>query len=572
MAEGTVKQARRGARKSKPARPKAGKATASGRSVDQLIALVTELEHQNAALREASLRSDRDRQLFSSLYDQAPVGFLTLDEEGAIRRLNLTAAALLGGVRGEAVGTRLLTFVRPRDKASVAAFLRSAFEGLEPASCEASLAPAAGRVEHVQLVTAAAASGRDPAYTKALAHVALLDVTDRKRAEEALRASERLHEAVVSAMTEGVVVLDRTGSIQANNAAAERILGLSAAAIHGREPVGPGWRTVQEDGRPFPGHEHPAILALVTGLPRRNVVMGIHRSDGGVAWIRVNAEPLRRDDGTVQGSVATFTDVTEERRREAELLETSTRLSHVLEGSNAGSFDWNVPLGRVDVSHRLAAMLGYALDELVPDASIWDRLDVPEDLLSAMAGKGPHVGRETGHFRMERRLRHKDGHLIWVLVRGKVAERDGEGRPIRVAGIFTDVSSRKAAEEALQASEARFRLLADAAPIGVFQTSARGQATYVNPAWLALTGLTEEEAYGPEPGRKAIHPEDWQRVTREWRASVSEGKAFSGEYRLRDRNGKVTWVRGQGMALRDDGGGVTGHVGFLTEIPGPSRP
>jgi PAS domain S-box-containing protein len=161
------------------------------------------------------------------------------------------------------------------------------------------------------------------------------DITARKRAEEDLRSSEERYRSVIAAMQDGIVLLDADGSIRACNASAERILGLSADQMMGRTPLDPRWGAIREDGSPFPDEARPPVVTLRTGQPCSNVIMGVQRSDGTVAWLSVNSQPLFHPNGTtLSGVVACFADVTDHRRTEAKLRQTTlelTRLQHRLE-------------------------------------------------------------------------------------------------------------------------------------------------------------------------------------------------------------------------------------------------
>src|SRR5262249_3823136 len=93
------------------------------------------------------------------------------------------------------------------------------------------------------------------------------DVTEHKRALEALRDSEQRYRSVMSSMRDGVVLFDPDDSIRACNASAERILGLTAEQITGRTARDPRWHTIHEDGSPFAQDDYPVMVALRTGLP-----------------------------------------------------------------------------------------------------------------------------------------------------------------------------------------------------------------------------------------------------------------------------------------------------------------
>ena len=117
----------------------------------------------------------------------------------------------------------------------------------------------------------------------------------------------------------------------------------------------------------------------------------------------------------------------------------------------------------------------------------------------------------------------------------------------------------------LAVSEERFRLLSDAAPIGIFQTDAEGNGVYVNPQCEAITGQTIEESKGRGWAR-AVHPEDREAVLAKWAASVQEGVGLATEFRFLTEQGEIRWVDGRATALRSKEGELTGFVGTLTDI------
>jgi diguanylate cyclase (GGDEF)-like protein/PAS domain S-box-containing protein len=128
-----------------------------------------------------------------------------------------------------------------------------------------------------------------------------------------------LHEAVFARVGEGLVVQASDGRIVASNPAAERILGLTREQMEGLTSTDRRWRAVHPDGTPFPGDSHPAMVSLRTGLPTRDVVMGVHRPDDSYVWILINAEPLPLPTGDL-GVVASFTDITSQMTKASQRL------------------------------------------------------------------------------------------------------------------------------------------------------------------------------------------------------------------------------------------------------------
>ena len=121
------------------------------------------------------------------------------------------------------------------------------------------------------------------------------------------------------------------------------------------------------------------------------------------------------------------------------------------------------------------------------------------------------------------------------------------------------------ARDALRASEERFRTLAVHAPAGIVEVDAAGRCRFVNERWRELTGLEEADAL-PADWTRALHPADRDRALERWRASSAAGEEFHGEYRCIDADGRVSWVSGRAVALRDASGAVTGHLGTFSDV------
>jgi PAS domain S-box-containing protein len=279
----------------------------------------------------------------------------------------------------------------------------------------------------------------------------------RARAEasaQALGESEARYRAILAALDEGIVVQSRRGNIVTANASAERILGLSLDQMAGRTSMDPRWRAIHEDGTPFPGEEHPAMVSLRTGEPVRSVPMGVHRPDGSLVWITINAQPLRRPGEAEPYMVVTsFFDVTEfkmvlqgiylSEQRFRSLVEATTQMVWTADAQGVirpESPSWKAYTGQ-DVSAS-ANPLGW-LEAVHPE----DRERTLEEWRRAVERKEP--------LRLENRVRRHDGEYRQFLVRAvPVLAPDGSVR--EWIGTHTDIS------EARQAESERARLLREA--------------------------------------------------------------------------------------------------------------
>ena len=132
---------------------------------------------------------------------------------------------------------------------------------------------------------------------------------------------------------------------------------------------------------------------------------------------------------------------------EYQLFAERRRLEEVLEGTRAGIWEWTVPTGEVVFNERWAEIVGYTLAELSPvSIQTWETLTHPDDLANSDAALKRHFAGEIDFYECEARMRHKDGHWVWVSDRGKVVERAADGSPLRVAGTHIDITQQKLSE------------------------------------------------------------------------------------------------------------------------------
>jgi len=272
-------------------------------------------------------------------------------------------------------------------------------------------------------------------------------------AKEALRASEERYGSVVAALAEGIVFMDADGRLQASNASAERILGLTAEQIGGRTTFDPRWRAVHEDGSPFPGDTHPITVSLRTGQPCSNVIMGVHKPSGELTWISVNSQPLfRRGERKPYAAVASFFDITDRKRAEDALRATQARLRDVLASSTAVVYATKLTAEGYApswVSENVTRVLGYDVGEAL-HPQWWVHHLHPADRSRVLAEISTLL--RKGELTLEYQFQAKNGAYRWVHDEARLL-RDPTGLPVEVFGAWLDITERKQLEQQFQQAQ-----------------------------------------------------------------------------------------------------------------------
>jgi PAS domain S-box-containing protein len=399
------------------------------------------------------------------------------------------------------------------------------------------------------------------------------DIAERKQAEAARQASEAAFHTLADSVPQMVWMCTPDGLNVYFNQRWVDYTGMTLADSYGR-----GWNT------PFhPDDQQPAWdawnHATRTGDTYR-IESRLRAADGRYRWFLMRGVPLRDAAGRIVKWFGTCTDIDDLKRGEealrkvneeleerveegtARLRESEQRLALALRASHEGVWDWNVETGAVWYSSRWREMLGYTDSEIEPRASAFEDLLHPDDRVRYRDAVQA-VLRGECEYEMEFRLRHKNGHYVDILSCGFPLRRQPDGPIVRIVGTHLDLTERKRAEEALRASEERFRA----------QVTASSDVVYrMNPDWTEMRQLRGRDfiADTEAPSRawlqKYIHPVDRPRVLAAIDKAIRAKSVFELEHRVLRVDGTLGWTFSRAVPLQDANGEIVEWLGAASDI------
>jgi PAS domain S-box-containing protein len=387
------------------------------------------------------------------------------------------------------------------------------------------------------------------------------DITEQEKAKGALEESEARFRALFETMAQGVVYQDASGKIISANPAAQRILGLTIDQILGRTSVDPRWKSIHEDGRDFPGEEHPSMLALSTGKAVENVVMGVfnpvineHR------WILINAIPeFREGETTPYRTYTTFRDITEQKKAEKALQESEERYRLIYEYSKDAVLLTSPDGGILAANPEACRMFGMSEEEIC-------RLGRNGVIDTSDPRLGPALEkrRTTGEFSGELIGIRTDGTKFPIELSSKVFY-DKEGKA-KTSMIIRDVSERKQAEEAIRASEERFRQIFQEGPLGIVLSTLDYHFMIMNDQYCRMFGYTEKEMHSMSFKDISFPEEIELDISNLEKLVKGELTYYTREKRYIKKNRDVIWGNLTVTVLRDKTGKPISFLAMVADI------
>lgn len=249
----------------------------------------------------------------------------------------------------------------------------------------------------------------------------------------------------------------------------------------------------------------------------------------------------------------------------------NTRLQGIIDGTRAGTWEWNVETGETIFNERWAQIIGYSLAELAPTTiDTWLALAHPDDLPASQAALALHFAGDADHYDVVVRMRHKLGHWVWVHDRGRVLTRTPEGKPLWMLGTHIDDTRRILAEQERSALWQRLSELAENVPGALYQfrlgADGASQFTYASPQITDVYGYTYAQlSEDADIVYSRVHPDDYPQLMQSVETSAATLSTWTATYRYNHPAKGEIWVKGSSTPTRHDDGSITWH-GYIQDI------
>ncbi len=505
---------------------------------------ITESKQAEETLRESE---DRYRDLVENSRDL----ICTHDLEGRILSVNPWAAKILGYEMDAILQMNFRDFLAPEVRGGVEAYLakireRGAAKGL------LLVQTALGERRIWEYNNTLRTEGVTVPVVRGMAH----DITESRRVEEALRASEERYRSLVENSTIGIYRTTPDGRILMANPALVSMLGYQTPdelmqRKLTKEDYEPAYsrrdfqKTIEQDGK-------------ISGLES-----SWKRKDGSRIFIRESARLVRGEKDQPLYYEGTVEDITERKQAEEALRESEDKFKYVFDHSVIGK-SITLPSGEINTNQTFCEMLGYSQEELKNRK--WQELTHPEDVELTQNAINLLLSGEKEAVRFTKRYIHKNGSFVWTDV-GSALRRDKDGKPLYFMTSILDITERKRIEKKLEEERILLRTLIDNLPDRVYIKDVQGRKIMSNIAdWQAsggkaledVVGKTDFDTYPPE-----LAKDYWALV----KAVIDSGESsLNREEAGLDPQGNPVWVLSSKVPLRDGQGNILGLVGVGRDI------
>lgn len=255
-------------------------------------------------------------------------------------------------------------------------------------------------------------------------------------------------------------------------------------------------------------------------------------------------------------------DISTRKQNENELVQTKKRLENAIRIGNIGYWSWDIALDNVLWSDIMYQIFEMKKGSLLNYNSIVEMIH-PEDR-SYIKNLVSERDKTKSIDPFEFRIQFSDNRIKYVLVQMEVVSNE-IGKAQKLQGNAIDITKRKTVEEQLKTSELLFRELTSNAPVGIFEMGLDGACKYVNEEWSKYASMSLEDALG-FGWTKALHPDDRDRVVKEWEEASRLQKEYHTDLRFLNKNGDVKWMSVNVVGNYDANNNLYGFIGMCLDV------
>ena len=509
-----------------------------------LTAEVADRRRTEAALRESEAR-------FASAFEHAPIGMALVQIDGRMLRVNRALCQMLGYSEAALLGMNVMDITHADDLQTTADHARQLIERtLDAWHLEKRLRHADG---HWVWALASSSLVWDAEGAPVYVISQVQNITDQKRAAEALRRSEQHFRALIENAQDLVAILDRDGTVRYASPSHHRILGYEADHVIGAN----AFQLAHPDDVPSLMQHLSSLLETPgTAVP---LEFRFRHRDGSWHDLEVLARNLL-DDPAVGGLVINSRDVTERKQVEVARRDSEERYRRLTENAHDLIAEIGMDGRILYASPNHSDVLGYDCSELMGLATL--ALIHPDDLAGIMAVMGDE------HAQAVFRFRHKSGEWRWLEGTGRAFQSaTGERRGVVIS---RDITARRQAEDKLIASENRLRSIIAAEPECVKIIAPDGTVLEMNPAGLAMIEARSPDQVVGKSVYPLISPE-YRDAFRQITAQTCAGQPGTLEFKMRSLRGAERWADTRTVPLRDERNRIVGALGVTRDITARKR-
>jgi two-component system cell cycle sensor histidine kinase/response regulator CckA len=504
---------------------------------------ITERKQAEQAVRESE---DRYRDLVENSQDL----ICTHDLQGNFLSLNPAAAKLLGCDQSATLKMNVRDILAPEVRDQFPSYLDTIRrDGIAKGLMLVQTATGERRI--LEYNNTLRTEGVASPIVRAINH----DVTERRRAEQALRESEERFRELYDHAPVGYHEYDREGRITRVNRTDLEMLGYSAEEMIGQYiwKLNVGEELVRQQ-----------VLEKLAGLrpPGQDREHTYKRKDGSILSVLIEDRLIRDENGRIRGIRCTIQDITERKGAEEALKESEERFRALFEQAAVGVAQIETETGRfLRINQRYCEIVGYTSQEM-QNFSFHD-ITHPEDLQADLDNVKLLIEGKTREFSMEKRYYHKNGSIVWVNLTLSPLWVTGEKTDYHIA-VVQDITERKRAEEALRKREQEIRVIAENVPALFSYVDLEGRYRFVNKRYEEWFGIPRTEVIGKHC-RQVLGEAAYDLIKGHMGEALS-GHRVHYEEALPYASGGTRYVSADYVPDADDRGEVKGFFVLVTDI------